>query len=69
MKLFKRKNYIPLTSRTQAVQKPRQEKEDITETPAIPDGMWVKAAPVKSWWRKKKWTSIRYAQNAEVISV
>ena len=42
MKLFKRKNYIPLTSRTQAVQKPRQEKEDITETPAIPDGMWVK---------------------------
>ena len=39
MKLFKRKNYIPLTSRTQAVQKPRQEKEDITETPAIPDGM------------------------------
>jgi acetyl-CoA carboxylase carboxyl transferase subunit beta len=42
MNLFKRKNYIPLTPRTEAVQKPRTDAESVAENPIIPDGMWVK---------------------------
>ncbi len=42
MNLFKRKNYIPLTPRTEAVQSPRRDAEMVMEEPIIPDGMWVK---------------------------
>lgn len=42
MNLFKRKNYIPLTPRTEAVQSPKRDAEVVMEEPVIPDGMWVK---------------------------
>ena len=42
MNLFKRKNYIPLTPRTEAVQSPKRDAEVVMEEPIIPDGMWVK---------------------------
>ena len=42
MNLFKRKNYIPLTPRTEAVQSPRRDADAVMEEPVIPDGMWVK---------------------------
>jgi acetyl-CoA carboxylase carboxyl transferase subunit beta len=41
MKLFKRKNYIPLTTRTETL--PNTKKTAVeTEAPAVPDGAWVK---------------------------
>lgn len=42
MNLFKRKNYIPLTPRTEAVQSPKRDADAVMEEPIIPDGMWVK---------------------------
>ena len=42
MNLFKRKNYIPLTPRTEAVQSPKRDADAVMEEPVIPDGMWVK---------------------------